>query len=108
MPLITDLQKMGRRLLRYRKNCGLTQAQAAEASGLSERAYAKIERGESDMRIITAVQICTALHITLDDLFLEEHIENYKNDIEKQLARCSPSELKIINLIVGLLLKPTE
>lgn len=108
MPLITDLQKMGRRLLRYRKNCGLTQAQAAEASGLSERAYAKIERGESDMRIITAMQICNALHITLDDLFLEEHTENYKDDIVKQLARCSPSELKIINLIVGLLLKPTE
>lgn len=108
MPLTRDLQKIGRRLLAYRRNYGLTQAQAAEASGLSERAYAKIERGESDMRIVTAIQICEALHISLDDLFFEDGIENYKDDIQKQLANCSPSELKIISLIVKLLLKPEE
>lgn len=106
MPLITDLHKIGKRLHQYRKNRGLTQAQTAEASGLSERAYAKIERGESDMRIITAVQICAALNITLDDLFLEESAENYLGDIQKQLVCCSPSELRMISLIVELLLKP--
>lgn len=103
MSLTTNLETVGNRLRFRRKLCGLTQGQAAKAAGLSERAYAKIERGESDMRIVTAVQICEALHITLDDVLLEEN-KDIAKDIQKRMEDLSPSELKRLNLIVDLLL----
>ncbi len=104
--LTTDLQKIGNRLLAYRKRSGMTQAQMAEASYLSDRAYASIVRGESDMRVITAVQICTVLNITLDDLFVEENDKDYKTIIDEQISSCSEEKLKTISRLIELLQKP--
>ena len=49
--LISDPRQIGNRLLAIRKHIGLTQAEVAEAAGLSDRAYADIERGSVNMRI---------------------------------------------------------
>lgn len=106
MPLTSNLETIGSRLRLRRKLCGLTQGQTAQAAGLSERAYAKIERGESDMRIVTAVRICEALHVTLDDVFFEENTEQEKAGIRERLEDLSPSEMKKLNLLVGLVLAP--
>ena len=38
--LVTDLHAIGNALLSFRKHAGLTQAEAAEAAGLSDRTYA--------------------------------------------------------------------
>ena len=43
--LIFDLHTIGNRLLMIRKRMGMTQAEVAEAAGLSDRTYADIERG---------------------------------------------------------------
>lgn len=45
-----------------KEQIGLTQAEAAEAAGLSERTYADIERGSVNMRTETILKICEALH----------------------------------------------
>lgn len=108
MPLTSNLETIGKRLRLRRKICGLTQAQTARAAGLSERAYAKIERGESDMRIVTAVHICKVLRITMDDVLWEENIENEKKNIQERMAELSPSELKKLDLIVDLVMEPEK
>ena len=64
--LLWDMQKIGNKLLAVRKKTGLTQVEVAEASGLSSRTYADIERGTVNMRVETTLRICEALHITPD------------------------------------------
>ena len=70
--LITDLTTIGNKLFSYRKRLGMTQAEVAEAAGLSDRTYADIERGEANMRIETLLRICGVLHITPDEALTED------------------------------------
>ena len=62
--LIFDTIQIGNKLLQFRKKSGLTQAEVAEAAGLSDRTYADIERGTVNMKIETVLRICGALKIT--------------------------------------------
>ena len=70
--LITDNRAIGNKLLTIRKSMGLTQAQVAEAAELSDRAYADIERGTSNMRLQTILHICDALHITPNEILTDD------------------------------------
>lgn len=72
--LIFDLHTIGNRLLMIRKRMGMTQAEVAEAAGLSDRTYADIERGTVNMRTETILRICTVLHITPDEILTEESV----------------------------------
>lgn len=51
--LVFDKRAIGNKLLVIRKKIGLTQAEVAEAAGLSDRTYADIERGSVNMRTET-------------------------------------------------------
>ncbi|MEI3210483.1 MAG: helix-turn-helix transcriptional regulator, partial [Lachnospiraceae bacterium] len=70
--LIFDLRTIGNKLLTIRKRMGMTQAEVAEAAGLSDRTYADIERGSVNMRTETILRICNVLHITPDEVLTEE------------------------------------
>ena len=70
--LIFNPQEIGNKLLATRKRAGLTQAEVAEAAGLSDRTYADIERGMANMRLETLLQICEALHITPNELLTDD------------------------------------
>lgn len=69
--LLFDFHSIGNKLLATRKRMGLTQAEVAEAAGLSDRTYADIERGTVNMRIETLLRICQVLHITPDEVLTE-------------------------------------
>ena len=75
--LITDNRAIGNKLLTIRKRMGLTQAQVAEAAELSDRAYADIERGTSNMRLQTILHICAALHITPNEILTDDDTPLY-------------------------------
>ena len=92
--LLLDMHKIGNKLLAVRKKTGLTQVEVAEASGLSSRTYADIERGTVNMRVETILRICEALHITPDEILTERNTELTVQQ-EKILARlnaCSPKD----------------
>ena len=55
--LVFDMRTIGNKLLSIRKKLGMTQAEVAEAAGLSDRTYADIE---------PILKICQALCITPD------------------------------------------
>ncbi len=92
--LIMDFHMIGNKLLAIRKKNGFTQAEIAEAAGLSDRTYADIERGTVNMRIETLLKICNALHITPDDVLTEENISLavQQADLIYQLELCSHKE----------------
>ena len=67
-----DKNKIGNRLLNARNRLNLTQAQAAERAGISEKTYSNIERGRSNMSIASLCKICRALEITPDLLLVDD------------------------------------
>ena len=88
--LLFDLHMIGNKLLAIRKRSGLTQAEVAEAAGLSDRTYADIERGTVNMRLETLLRICDALHITPDEILTAEKKEHIQAEqLMAQLALCN-------------------
>lgn len=92
--LIEDYHVIGNKLLAIRKQTGMTQAQVAEAAGLSDRTYADIERGTVNMRLQTLLRICRALHITPNEIMTDEEseLDIHEETIIQRLQSCSPKE----------------
>jgi Zn-dependent peptidase ImmA (M78 family)/DNA-binding XRE family transcriptional regulator len=57
-------------LLRIRKNCGMSQEQLAEASGLSRGAYRNLEKGRADPRTDTLKSLAAALGVSIKELLI--------------------------------------
>lgn len=92
--LLFDFHTIGNKLLSIRKHMGLTQAEVAEAAGLSDRTYADIERGSVNMRLETVLRICKALQITPDQVLTEENfsLTTQKDELLAKLNSCTPKE----------------
>ena len=73
---------------------GMTQAEVAEAAGLSDRAYADIERGSVNMRIETLQKICEALHITPNEILTDDKPTHtsLQEELLARLDHCSPKD----------------
>ena len=92
--LVFDFRKIGGKLLAVRKRLGLTQMEVAEAAGMSDRAYADIERGLVNMRVETVLRICQALHSSPDEILTEDTplLEQRQTELMERLSVCSPRE----------------
>ncbi len=105
--LISDMLRIGGKLYEVRKRAGLSQADVAELAEISDRAYADIERGGSNMRADTLIRICRALKITPDEIFTEpEPIGTFDPDaVLMRLSTCSPDErataLRLLNVYLS-------
>ena len=89
--LLFDFHAIGNKLLAIRKRMGMTQAEVAEAAGLSDRTYADIERGTVNMRIETLLRICQALQITPNDILTESCVSEAPQleSLWEQLNSCN-------------------
>lgn len=105
--LISDAHIIGNKLLTFRKQKGLTQAEVAELAEISDRTYADIERGSTNMRMETLVSICKALNITPNQILIDDDnllmIEQEK--LFKQLNSCKTKEretaLKLLSVYLN-------
>lgn len=102
--LIFDFATIGNKLFSFRKRAGMTQAEVAEAAGISDRTYADIERGAVNMRVETLLRICTVLKITPNEI-LSTDIETSTADITKMLDSISDNERKTALKILEAYLK---
>ena len=102
--LIDDFRLIGNKLLLFRKRAGLTQAEVAEAAGLSDRTYADIERGNVNMRVETMLRICGVLHITPDMILTQEDTafsvqrEELMNHLESCKAKEQETALRLLSV----------
>ena len=108
--LLLDTRAIGNKLLAIRKKYGMTQNEVAEASGLSNRTYADIERGTVKMRVDTILHICNALHITPDEILTSENHEETKQqeEIFERLNACSPKDKKTALQLLSVYLKSID
>ena len=108
--LIFDLRMIGNKLLAIRKRTGMTQAEVAEAAGLSDRTYADIERGTVNMRTETLLRICNVLRITPDEILTEQsdiaNIAQY--ELWDRLNHCGSKERETARLLLTVYLKSLE
>ena len=106
--LVRDLHDIGNNLYKVRKEKGMTQAEVAEKAELSDRSYADIERGSVTMRVDSLLKICTALHITPNDILVSDNIiEITEQDIVDTIKECSNAEketaLKLLSVYIDSL-----
>jgi transcriptional regulator with XRE-family HTH domain len=62
-------QQVGKKILAIRTEKDLYQRELADKAGLPVRTIGRVERGEVDVRLSSLVKICTALNISIKDLF---------------------------------------
>lgn len=105
--LVFDFRAIGSKLLAVRKKSGLTQAEVAEAAGLSDRTYADIERGTVNMRIETILRICSVLHITPDEILTDDNhqLTARQDEILARLNACSPKDRETALALLDVYLK---
>lgn len=108
--LIFDMQVIGNKLLNIRKRMGMTQAEVAEAAGLSDRTYADIERGSVNMRTETVLRICGVLHITPDEILTEESNSPAarQEEIWERLNICNPKDRETALQLLSVYLHSLE
>lgn len=108
--LVFDLHSIGNKLLAIRKRTGLTQAEVAEAAGLSDRTYADIERGSVNTRTETILRICNVLHITPDEVLTEENMSltAQQTELWERLNACSPKDKETALQILSVYLKSLD
>ena len=108
--LVFDLNAIGNKLLSIRKRLGMTQADVAEAAGLSERTYADIERGTVNMRIETILRICDALHITPDEIMTVENASKNarQEELFARLNACNPKDKETALQLLAVYLKSLD
>ena len=108
--LIFDRHTIGGKLLRLRKRRGMTQAEVAEAAGLSDRAYADIERGTVNMRVETMLRICAVLQVTPDEILTEEaeSAALRQEELWDRVNACSPKDRKTALDILSLFLRSLD
>lgn len=108
--LLLDTRQIGNKLLAIRKKYGMTQNEVAEASGLSNRTYADIERGSVKMRVDTIIHICNALHITPDEILTvrTNEITEQQEELFARLNACSPKDKETALKLLSVFLKSIE
>lgn len=104
--LITDLRQIGNRMLKFRKQRGLTQAEVAELADISDRTYADIERGGTNLRTITLVMICSALNVTPNDILVDDnnHETESVESIIKRIEKCNEREKETALMLLSIYL----
>ena len=106
-----DQIKIGKFIATCRKNAHLTQMQLAEKLGITDRAVSKWETGKAMPDSSIMLELCEALHISVNDLLCGEVVimDNYNKEMEKNLLEMirqkeeSDKRLLTIEWVVGIL-----
>lgn len=96
-----NLNAMGTRMKRRRKELKMSQAELAEKVNVSNNHISSIETGKQIPSLTTFVKICEQLDTTPDFLLLGSlHTDNLPKNIYDSLALCTKKDLPLIQDIV--------
>ena len=108
--LVSNIHEIGSKMLFVRKKAWLTQADVAERAGLSDRTYADIERGETNMRVETLLRICKVLKITPDEVLSNDDYSHNTTfeEIIYRIQDCPPKNIKTAAKLLSVYLDSIE
>ena len=81
--------RIGNRIKSLRVSRKLSQAQMAEASGVSSKYLGEAERGEANISIELIGRIAHALHVPMTDIMEHEH-ERPREELVSEIIRLAP------------------
>lgn len=81
--MLYDIEKIGNRIRRLRKDQGTTQAQLAAELNIGDRHLRKIEAGEKGPSIDILIEIATLFGVSLDYIILGKQSQS---DLKQQLC----------------------
>ena len=61
-------KETGKRIRKYRKSCGLSQAALADKAGIPSNTVARLERGEHQATTTTLKKLAKVFQVKIDDL----------------------------------------
>jgi len=71
---------IGKRIRTFRENKGFSQEEMAEKLHISQSAYSRIEKGETNNWVPLIEDLCAQLEITPEDLFASDGLVQNNND----------------------------
>lgn len=92
--------EIGHRIAMRRNQLGLTQAEAAELSGLTQQFFASVETGRKNMRADSIVRVAKALNVSTDFLLTGTVTDFERNHITQMLEPLDEVQLYVIEEII--------
>lgn len=96
---------IGRRIAMRRKQLGLTQAEAAELSGLTQQFFASVETGRKNMRAESIVKVSKALNVSTDFLLTGVVTDFERTRLMQMLEPLDEAQLYLVEEIVKKILE---
>ena len=95
---------IGQRIHSARENAGITQEKLSEKIDTSVQYISDLERGVTGASVATLIKICKTLSVSSDYLLMGDE-GNIPLDISKKLHSLTPSEQKLMNAGIDILLE---
>ena len=92
-------KNIGQRIKESRQMRGLTQAQLADAIGISLSYMTKIENGHNNISVDVLKKICETLEVSSDSLLMitiPDTIQAHRPELENLLSGCTESEIRTL------------
>jgi transcriptional regulator with XRE-family HTH domain len=92
------------KLKTFRNSCGLTQADIAEQLHISRQAISKWENGLNEPDIMSIIQLCDILEVSLDELLRDDLLLVQKLAQKERSFKKLIVAIAILGLVIILLL----
>lgn len=96
---------IGRRIAMRRNQLGLTQAEAAELSGLTQQFFASVETGRKNMRADSIIKVSKALGVSTDFLLTGSVTDFERTQLTQMLEPLDETQLHMVEEIIKNILK---
>ena len=96
---------IGRRIATRRNQLGLTHAEAAELSGLTQQFFASVETGRKNMRADSIVKVSKALRVSTDFLLTGSVTDYERSRLTQILEPLDEAQLYMVEEIIKNVLK---
>lgn len=96
---------IGCRIATRRNQLGLTQAEAAELSGLTQQFFASVETGRKNMRAESIIKVSKALNISADFLLTGDITDFERTRLMQMLEPLNATQLYLVEEIIKHILE---
>lgn len=97
--------QIGHRIANRRHQLGLTQAEAAERSGLTQQFFASVETGAKNIRAESIIKVSKALNISADYLLTGVVTDFERHELLKMLEPLNETQFSEVENIIRDILK---
>lgn len=95
------LREMGKRISKFRKETGLTQAELAEKAGVTPQTISTCETGSKALKPWNIVKICSALDVSADNLLCGKASNDDLSILTEKVSKLSLEQYKHLENIVN-------